>query len=194
MYSSWADCQRAETHARGTEQQAWPHFIPWHHLSYTSWSPFFSLPSFFLSLLKLWRIITGTQTKRKCSVNGKNLQGNSVRGGLLHVTQQQAPLLCVFVSVCVCVCVCVWGKERERQDLHCKSSSTRAAKWHPQQILTWDQNRALLLPAEQKKKKKKHTEAATQFPTDDGINNDQNTKYHHKTAIFADFRCTLKNE
>ena len=45
-----------------------------------------------------------------------------------------------------------------------------------------------------KKKKKNHTEAATQFPTDDGINNDQNTKYHHKTAIFADFRCTLKNE
>lgn len=72
-------------------------FHLWHHplLSQT-----FSIPFSFLPLSSEavtdhhWNI-----NQRKCSVNGRKLRGNSVHGGLCHVTQQQAPLVCVSVFV-----------------------------------------------------------------------------------------------
>lgn len=93
----------------------------WHcpRLSHTS-----SVLLFFLSLSSEavtdhhWDI-----NQRKSSVNGRKLQGNSVHGGLCHVTQQQTRLLlvcvcaralvCVRACVCICVCVCVCEEKRD---------------------------------------------------------------------------------
>lgn len=103
MYKSWADCQRAETHARGTEQQAWPHFIsdtiPFlSHISSVSFchsSGRQSKKSLPLSSEAVtdhrWNI-----NQRKCLINGRKLQGSSVDFAMGLSSGHRS---------CVCVCV-----------------------------------------------------------------------------------------
>lgn len=97
------------------------------------------------------------------------------------MTQQQAPI------VCMGMCVIVRERERNTEDLQCKSSSTIAAKWHLQQIQKRDQNRELPLPAKPNIMKSQHN-----LQAHDDIYGDQNAKYNTPLNFYrASFCCNL---